>query len=810
MKKHNTYHTPTKGYSRTLLILCSLCVLLVLSSCSISKHIPEDDQLYVGLKKIQYEGTKATAYPEHLASTQAEIEAALAAAPNGSLFGSSYYRTPLPYRLWIWNATQGKKGKVWQWVNKTFGKGPVLMSNVNPVLRSSVAKSVLRNNGYIHGNVSYEIIPMKNPKKAKIAYTVTPDTLFLVDSMVYAGFPQDMQELINSTMNEAQIKKGDAFNVSSLDAERSRLSQLFRNSGYYFYTPGYASYLADTFEIPNRALLRLQLADSLPSDILKKWYIGQLRVKMRRTASEQFTDSISRRYLKVIYGGKRSPIRPSVILRDLKLRPRSAYSYNSYLESMQNLNSVGLYSSTDFQFTPRPGTDTLDVDLTCTFDKPYDFYIEGNLKNRTIGRLGPELKIGLTRRNAFRGGEKLDINLHGSYEWQTNGPSGMNSYSYGADATVEFPRIIAPFVSNRAVKRNKDGTLKRRKKYFYATPRTTARLSVDIINRPNYYKMNILSGEWSYEWETSEQEKHQFSPFVLKYQTTGNETDEFMNIVSNNPYMLMSMESYLIPKMQYTYTYQGKKDETCPFRWETTLQQSGNLTSLCFLAAGRSWNEKEKSLLGTNYSQFMKLETEYMKAWPIGDNGQVVIHGNLGFMWIYGNSTSYPFSEGYYVGGANSIRAFAARSIGPGNFKGLNDQRASYMVQHGDMKLVINAELRYRLFGNLYGAIFLDAGNVWSRGHHIDLKGNETEEEIEIAKAWNKVFEGASFKFKNLFRELATGTGIGLRYDLSFLVIRVDWGFGLHVPYNTEKTGYFNIERFKDMHTLHLAIGYPF
>ena len=809
MKKYNTYHTLKRGTSSIIHFLCIFCVLSVLSSCSISKHIQEDDQLYVGLKKIQYKGTEATAYPEQLASTQAEIEAALAAAPNGSLFGSSYYRTPFPYRLWIWNATQGSKSKVLQWINKTFGKGPVLMSNVNPTLRASVAKSVLRNNGYIHGNVTYEIVPMKNPRNAKIAYTVIPDTLFIVDSIRYTGFPKDMQDIINSTMDDAQIKKGDPFKVASLDGERTRLSQLFRNNGYYYYSPQYTSYLADTFEIPNRALLRLQLADSLPENVLKKWYIGRLRVKMRRTASEQLTDSISRRYLTVIYGGKRSPIRPGVILRDMKLRPRSAFSYSSYIQSMQSLNSVGLYSSTDFQFTPRPGTDTLDVDLTCTFDKPYDFYIEGNLKNRTIGRLGPELKIGLTRRNAFRGGEKLDINVHGSYEWQTNGVSGMNSYSYGADATVEFPRIIAPFVKNRPVKRTKEGVLKRIN-YFYATPTTTARLSVDVVNRPSYYRMNIFSAEWGYSWQTSEQEKHQFSPLVLKYQVTGNETEEFKAILANNPYMLMSMESYLIPKMKYTYTYQSKKEEACPFRWETTLQQSGNLTSLAFLAAGKSWNEKDKSLLGTTYSQFVKLETEYMKAWPVGPNGQFVIHGNLGFMWVYGNSNSYPFTEGYYVGGANSIRAFTARSIGPGSFKGTYDRRASYMVQHGDMRLILNAEFRYRLFGNLYGALFLDAGNVWSRGHHIDLEGDETDAQKETIRLWNLAFEGASFKFKNLFKELATGTGIGLRYDLGFLVVRVDWGLGLHVPYDTNKAGYFNIERFKDMHSLHLAIGYPF
>jgi hypothetical protein len=161
--------------------------------------------------------------------------------------------------------------------------------------------------------------------------------------------------------------------VSSLDAERSRLSMLFRNNGYYYYSSGYASYLADTFDVPNRAKLRLQLADSLPEDVLKKWYIGQIRMKMRRSSREEPTDSIGQRFLKIFYTGKRSPIRPRVILRDIKLRPRQAFSYDSYLESIQNINGAGLFSSTDFQITPGAGTETLDHDLKCTFDKPWDF-----------------------------------------------------------------------------------------------------------------------------------------------------------------------------------------------------------------------------------------------------------------------------------------------------------------------------------------------------------------------------------------------------------------------------------------------------
>ncbi len=799
-------------YGRLFLtVALPIAVLLLLVSCSTTKNITEDDPLYTGLKEIKYTGTEGTIFEEHLTNTQIEIEAALASPPNGALFGSSYYRSPFPFGLWIWNSCNESSGKFKKWLNNTFGSTPILISNVNPALHALVAKSVLRNNGYIHGDVSYEIVPHKNPKKAKIAYTVRPDTLFTIDTMAYVGFPKEMKALIDSTMWESRLRKDAPFTVSSLDAERTRLTTLFRNNGYYLYNTSYASYLADTLDTPNRAQLRLQLADSLPSEVLRKWYIGQMRVNMRRTLNDQPTDSLVRRYLKVYYSGKRSPIRPGVILRDIKIRPRQLYSYDDYLESAQNINSVGLYSSTDFNFTPRPGTDTLDVTLTCTFDKPYDFYIEGNLKNRTIGHMGPELKIGVTRRNAFRGGEKIDLNLHGSYEWQTNGDESMNSYSYGADLSVEFPRILAPFVSSRGVKRTKDGKIKLRKRPF-ATPSTVAKVSTDIIMRPDYYKMHIVSGEWSYKWRPSEKIQHEFSPLLVKYQFKNRFTDKFKEILLTNPYLQVSMDDYFIPQMQYTFTYMSEKGAACPYRWETTFEESGNVSSLYFLAKGKGWTERNKELFKTPYSQFLKVETEYTKSWPMGDNSNLVAHANAGIIWCYGNSWSYPFSEGFYVGGANSIRAFSARSIGPGNFSGSGVKQVDYMLRHGSIKMVFNLEYRQQLFGNLYGAIFLDAGNVWSqRGHALEEKEYDDQPEMQdFVTQWNAQFDGSKLRMKNFLGQLATGTGLGLRYDLDFLVVRVDWGFGLHVPYETSKSGYFNIERFKDMHSLHLAIGYPF
>ena len=799
--KRNILYTASRTARGIGLLAVLLVALLPFASCSTTKNIPDDDQLFTGLTQIAY-----TNYEKgnHFIATQEEIEAALATAPNGALFGSSYYRTPFPYGLWVWNAFAGKTDGFSKWMTSSFGKQPVLMSWVNPALRASVAQSVLRNNGYFHGRVDYETVQQKNPKTAKIGYTVDMGHLFTLDTVAYVNFPAEADSLIAATADEAEIRTGSPFSVSALEAERQRVALLLRNNGYYYYQPGYASYLADTFATAGKAQLRFQLADDIPAQALHKWYIGRVNINMRRTFMEQTTDSTVRRFLTVRYSGTKPPIRPRVLLADMKLRPRQVYSYDNYLATASKINAMGLFSMTEFQFTPRDTTaqcDTLDLTLNCVFDKPWDFYVETNLRNRTIGRFGPELKLGLTRRNAFRGGEKIDVNVHGSYEWATSGSSSMSSYEYGADASIEFPRIIAPFFGgNRPVRRTAGGQPIRRRRLFYSTPTTIAKASTDVVRRPGYYKMHIVSGEWSYRWQTSEQSHHEFSPLTLKYQFMNSYTEQYAALTQENPYLLATMGDYCIPQMRYTYVYTSPKTLLNPIRWELTVSESGNLTSLGFLVAGEQWNAKDKKLFKNPYSQFVKLSTDLTKTWRLNQTSQLVGHVNAGVLWYYGNSDAAPFSEVFYIGGANSIRAFPARSIGPGRFPGIEGNRqASYLMQSGDIKLEMNLEYRKRLFGNVYGAAFVDAGNVWNL--HSDIALGET---------LNALFDNASFQSRNFFRELAVGTGVGLRYDLDFLVLRLDWGIGLHVPYETGKSGFYNVDGFRKNQTLHFAIGYPF
>lgn len=753
------------------------------AGCSTTSNLPEGEVLYTGLKKINYLDRDSSDYSVQV---EEEVEAALTCAPNGALLGSSYYRTPFQLKLWIYNRYANSTSKFGKWMLKTFGHEPVLVSYVSPKMRALVAKNLLRSNGYFNADVGYEIIPQKNPKKAKISYTVKNNQLYTIDTIKYLRYPAEMDSLIHTTMDNSRLRTGEAFAVSSLDAERNRLNSLFRDNGFYFYRSAYSVFLADSVSNPGRVELHMQPVAGMPAEARRKWYLGRMRVELRRSAMEQLTDSIIHRNLSVYYSGKKPPIRLRTLLRDIKLRRKQLYSQTNYQESAGVINSLGLFSMSDFKFTPRDTTaacDTLDMTLNCVFDKPYDGSIEANYMIKSNDRTGPGLVLNVTKRHAFRGGEKLNFSLKGSYEWQTGrrvsggSSSAINSYEYGADISVEYPRIEAPF-----------GLYSRHR--FYKPPSTLLSLSGNVLNRANYFKMLTVTAGLTYKFQTSPNSRHEFSPLLLDYNFLRNTTATFDSIMTANPAIYVSMRNQFVPKIKYTYTYTSPTGSLNPILWETTVTEGGNLLSLFYVAAGKDFSKKGKGLFGNPFAQFVKLNTSLRKTWQTGQKSQLVGRVAAGILWAYGNSDRAPYNEQFYVGGANSIRAFTVRSIGPGKYVAPNTNYA-YLDQTGDIKLELNLEYRFNLFGNLYGATFLDAGNIWL------LKKDPNRPDSE-------------FKPSTFFRQLATGTGVGLRYDMDFIVLRLDLGVAIHVPYDTGKSGYYNIPKFWDGVGLHFAIGYPF
>lgn len=777
-----------------------LVVVWLLAACSTTKNLPEGEVLYIGQKPIEIQGNDSLSDVGVIALE--EVEAALATAPNNALLGSSSVRVPFPIGLWIYNAYAKSEKGLGKWMFNHFATDPVLISSVNPGIRSQAAKNILRDYGYFQGNVSYQVIPEPDDSlKAKIQYKVTMNQPYFIDTVYYKGFTERTMRIFERSRERSNIQPGTQFNFNDLNAERTRLSNLLRNVGDFYFRPDYMTYQADTTLVPGggHVSLRLVPVEGIPEAAQKPFVVSSTTVNFLGPKGEAPNDSTSYRGVKINFYDK-VPVRPNMLYRWLDYNnyrmkrrmddstgisltaPRNRYSLQRQTRIQERLSNLGIFRYQEMQYVPRDSMligDTLDVVMNMMMDKPWSVTADFNMKLKSNNQMGPGASLGITRNNIFRAGESLTLQLSGAYEWQTgkNSSSDMNSYEYGLSANLMFPRVVFP----RIGKREYD---------FPAT--TTFSLYANQLVHPKYYHMMAFGGSATYEFQPTSKYKHSLTPLKLTYNITSHETEEFWELFAQNPGLYASLDDQFIPQMEYSLTFDDSKVRGIKNTkwWQVTFASAGNITAALYKIAGRDWKEREKKFLGSPFAQFLKLNAEFRYHYVINDDMVLAMRATSGAIWAYGNSRYAPFTELFYIGGANSVRAWPARRIGPGANSPDKDNRFFFM-HVGDMRLEANMEFRFRLFGDLHGALFLDAGNVWN------LRNHENQ-------------EAEQFRFKNLFRQLALGTGLGLRYDLDFLVFRLDWGLGLHAPYETGKSGYFNMPKWNDAMALHFAIGYPF
>lgn len=757
--------------------------IVLLASCYTTRHLPEGEVLYTGIKELTIEDTVNTQASENAIE---EIEAALAYAPNNAFLGSSSIRTPLPMGLWIYNAFANKKGAVNKWILETLGAKPVLISTVNPEVRTRVAKNLLNEHGFFDGTASYEIVPdKKDSLKAKINYHIVLNQAYTYDSIRHLRFRHRADTIMQMYKHRQVINPGDNFNVMSLEEERQRVSSLLRNEGYYYFRPEHIVYQADTTITPGKVALRVMRNQNMPINALWPWRIGNVSVSLRGYDNEPPTDTLQYKDLTIYYEGKLR-VRPTVLYRMLKFKPGNYYSERRQAWTQESFAKLGIFRYTNMEYTPRDTSwrcDTLDLRISTVYDYPLDGELEFNFKSKSNNQMGPGAVFSLTKRNLFGGGESLTGSVNGSYEWQTgrridNGGKTINSYEYGASLALTFPRVVFPGLLYKGLDN-------------YSS--TTFRISGNMLNRAGFFKMLSLGGSLVYEYRPTWKSKHVISPFRLSYNSLRDSTKAFTDITAANPALRLSLQNQFIPAMYYAYTYETPVRRRSGDRlwWEVSITEAGNLLSGIYSLRGKSFNEREKGLFGSPYAQFIKFTNEIRYNRRIDRSQSLVGRLMTGVIYSYGNARISPYSEQFYVGGANSLRAFTIRSIGPGRFAPNKENRYAYIDQTGDFKVEANLEYRFRMMDNLYGALFLDAGNVWL------LRDDPNR-------------PGSHIKDANFFKDLALGTGAGVRYDMDFLVVRFDVGVGLHLPYNTGKKGYYNIPRFKDGLGFHLAIGYPF
>ncbi len=759
-----------------------LFYLLFFSACSTTKKLAEGEVLYVGVKKMKIE----TPAKVKLNGTQKSgVTGPLSVKPNNPLY-SPYVRTPFPIGLWVYNWNIKKeKGFKW-WLYRKLAKKPVLISDVQPELRLKMVENNMKNFGFYGIRSRYEIIPKKrNPRKARISYRVDLPEPFRYGTIQLWGWQPDMDTIVRASMRFSELKTGEQYDINILNEERQRISDRLRNRGYYFFQPDYIEFLVDTTVGNKIADVRIGLKQGIPANAFQVYKIRNVDVVLTGNEGLGGLDSMVCDSVKIIYEPPVT-LKSNVLVRAVKVRPGQTYSAIRQSRTQAAFVQLGVFKFANMTITAPDsiGRNVLDMQISGDFALPIETEIETDVSSKSNNLLGPGLTLGVTNRNMFKRAETFGVRLTGSYEWQiggnkeATGNSGlMNSYELGLNFNLSVPRLLIPrFLQSKRDRREQ----------------TQFQIGTDLLNRHNYFRMISFWGSATYDFNSSYRNYHSVVPFKLNYTYLLRTSQAFDSVTLRNPAVAQSFRNQFIPSMSYTYTY----DRTATYRnpnrlfWQTSLTQAGNIIAGVQYLAGNHKGEG-KRILKNRYSQFLKLTSELIGYKAVDNNNQLAMRLMGGIGYAYGNSKVMPYSEQFYIGGSNSIRAFHIRSIGPGSYHPV-ETKYSYLDQTGDIKLEGNIEYRFKIYERFRGALFLDAGNVWL------LKKEEQR-------------PGGEFRVKGLPKEIALGTGFGLRYDFSYIVIRADLGIPIHAPYATGKSGYYNITgSFWKGLVLNLAIGYPF
>ena len=754
-------------------LIVALLLAMVVVSCSTTRRLSTEDPLYTGVKRVSFESVEGQSLPSDVKS---QVKEAVNVAPNNCLISPSV-RYPFPVGLWVYNNWDNNATGVKGWLYEKLVEEPVLLSDVRPELRVKMIDEILENNGYFSSVVNYELIQGKNPKKVRVAYDVKTGPVYCIDSVELLPDTTHLNHLIDSiTIKSKMLDKGVRYCADSLAELRMTIANQVRNKGYYYFRPEYIEYLADSTIIPQSIALRMVYADKIPSEAKQRYVTGDVTVVVHRNEGGGTPDTIVTPQATIV---QMLPMkfRHQIIPECVTFKQGRTFSVRDMNRTQTYLSRLGIFNdvSINVERDSISSSNELDVVINCTQSAPIELSLEANVASKSNSYLGPGVSIGITHKNLFGGGEQLNVSLNGAYEWQTgsNRNSIFNSYEFGINTTLSFPRLLAPrFIPQRHRQLNW----------------TRFSLDAELLNRPYYFRMAQFNLAMDYEWQSTRYSTNTFTLGKITYTKLLNTTVEFDSIMSENLAVAQSFQDQFIPQIAYSYTYDRQIDKNNGINIQLSAQEAGNLCWAIWELAGV---KDEKKMFNTPFSQFIKGSAQVVYRNRLSGDHWLYTRAAVGAAHAYGNSSQVPYSEQFYVGGANSVRAFTVRSIGPGSFRAPGTSADSYFDQTGTFKFEANMEYRFPIYGMFKGALFVDAGNVW-------LMKDDPQR------------PGGTLRGANFLRDLALGTGVGLRFDMDMLVVRGDLGIGIHAPYETGQRGYYNMPSFGKSLAFHLAIGYPF
>ena len=757
-----------------------MLVFLLLAACTGTKNLPKGEKLYTGAE-IKLES--AEKLNKKFIKTAAE--AGVRPAPNKKILG-------MRPKLWMYNtAGEDPKTKINKWLKKT-GEAPVLMRNVKPGVTSEIIDARLFNIGIFKSFTESKIVEKK--RTFKVIYTSHVHKPFVVKELTYAISDDSISRLIIGDKGKSIIKPSEDYNLDKLRIERIRIDALLKNNGYFYFNPDYLLFKADTSNVNRNVSFKLTLKDTFPQNAIKVYRINNVYINQNYSLNERRTNTSKDtvRFENVVFVGKETQmkIKPKVILESIYLREHEIFSRQNHVITLNRLMSMGNFKlvQVNFSETDTKAKGLLDVNILMTPLPKHTFRAGLDLVSKSNNFMGPRLNLSLLNRNTFKGAELLSLNLAGAFEAQLSGNNkNLFSYSWNPQLELTFPRFLVPF------------NLKKSSSIYI--PKTHFLLSYNYLKRVSYFDMRTFQFVFGYKWKENILKEHELNPIDVSYTTVGNKSTAFIALVNSNPFLNKSYEEKFIAGGSYSFTYNeqvipGKKVQSYI---HLNSEIAGNLFSLARIISGSKVSaENPATIAGSVYSQFAKISVDARGYFNFRDKNKLAMRFFAGVARTYGNSSVLPYSKQFFSGGPNSIRAFHINSLGPGTYY-QNTDKNGFLQLGGDVKLEMNTEYRFGIMRYLKGALFVDAGNVWL------LKSNP--ENI-----------GSPFIVSKFLNEIAVGTGVGLRVDVSFFILRFDLAMPLRkIPkpgdnfrWVTNEINFGSSVWRKDNLILNIAIGYPF
>ncbi|MEG2613419.1 MAG: BamA/TamA family outer membrane protein [Alistipes sp.] len=781
------------------ILACSCC-----ASCSVTRKIPAGQYL---VHKVTIEDDKSTPRNERIRTSA--MEQYVRQSPNKRFLGMNF-------SLWIYGLANPEKKNGWNNFKRKLGQEPVLLDNSLTTQSAKNLKIYMDSKGFLSSQVFFEVDTLSRRKRASITYRTVQNKPYHIDSIAYDFRDKFLEQIILPDTTHSLLRRGEIFDITRLDAERERITDYLKQRGYFNFSVNNIEYVADTLN--DKHLVGLTM-------IIKQYLVGYnergeaemennriYRVEQINVFSNydpntartnpnfrQALDTLYYRGLNVVYDGKPN-LRPKVLRQAVPFYPNYVYNADQVTRTYNEIMSLGYFRTTKVSFVEQPhGVDSasmvtyigapsdttqthytkegyLQCNILCTPALKQSFKVE--LEGSTTASFyGLKATVGYQNRNIFRGAEAFDIAFVAGYEYAKSTEGGKrNANEFGVTTGLSFPRFLLPFHTGRF--------------RSVVQPKTKLEFSINFQDRP-YYRRTLSSMGFTYLWSNAHFSSFSLRPIDINVIDMGYLDKNFLQN-TNNKYLESSFTTQFLAGLSFGYTYnnQRKNLEGNATLLHFNVETVGNLVDgLAHLFSHPASDESFYRIFGMRYAQYIRTDLSVSRKIMLGDKVSVVGRLYGGVVIPYGNSNSIPADRLFYAGGSNGMRGWAPRSLGPGAQPRKSD---AYPMQLADLKLEANLELRFPIWGIVHGATFLDLGNIWN------LRSDPANYP-----------ESTVFYAKTFYKQLAFNTGLGLRLDIKFVILRLDWGIQLHNPNNP--AGERWIHNFHWNNTaLNFGVGYPF